>query len=319
MNNSIGENINCLVNKIIDDYKQGSHVDIKETFMRPKKDTIVKIIVQLRNIIFPEYFKNSNYRVYTIRNNLSMQLEDVMYNLSKQISIVLKYLPEHENKSDDELLTEAEQLTLKFLDRLTEIRRLINTDLEAAYDGDPAAFNKPEIVFSYPGLFAILVSRIAHELYLLNVPLIPRIMTEYAHTQTGIDIHPGATIGEYFFIDHGTGIVVGETSVIGNNVKIYQGVTIGALSTREGQKLHGTRRHPTIEDNVTIYAGASILGGNTVIGRNSVIGSNVFITTSIPPDTRVSIKTQELLMKSGSRKRMSSEELVQDDKWCYEI
>ena len=319
MNNSIGENINCLVNKIIDDYKQGSHVDIKETFMRPKKDTIVKIIVQLRNIIFPEYFKNSNYRVYTIRNNLSMQLEDVMYNLSKQISIVLKYLPEHEDKSDDELLTEAEQLTLKFLDRLTEIRRLINTDLEAAYDGDPAAFNKPEIVFSYPGLFAILVSRIAHELYLLNVPLIPRIMTEYAHTQTGIDIHPGATIGEYFFIDHGTGIVVGETSVIGNNVKIYQGVTIGALSTREGQKLHGTRRHPTIEDNVTIYAGASILGGNTVIGRNSVIGSNVFITTSIPPDTRVSIKTQELLMKSGSRKRMSSEELVQDDKWCYEI
>lgn len=319
MNNSIGENINCLVNKIIDDYKQGSHVDIKETFMRPKKDTIVKIIVQLRNIIFPEYFKNSNYRVYTIRNNLAMQLEDVMYNLSKQISIVLKYLPEHENKSDDELLTEAEQLTLKFLDRLTEIRRLINTDLEAAYDGDPAAFNKPEIVFSYPGLFAILVSRIAHELYLLNVPLIPRIMTEYAHTQTGIDIHPGATIGEYFFIDHGTGIVVGETSVIGNNVKIYQGVTIGALSTREGQKLHGTRRHPTIEDNVTIYAGASILGGNTVIGRNSVIGSNVFITTSIPPDTRVSIKTQELLMKSGSRKRMSSEELVQDDKWCYEI
>ena len=319
MNNSIGENINCLVDKIIDDYKQGSHVDIKETFMRPKKDTIVKIIVQLRNIIFPEYFKNSNYRVYTIRNNLAMQLEDVMYNLSKQISIVLKYLPEHEDKSDDELLTEAEQLTLKFLDRLTEIRRLINTDLEAAYDGDPAAFNKPEIVFSYPGLFAILVSRIAHELYLLNVPLIPRIMTEYAHTQTGIDIHPGATIGEYFFIDHGTGIVVGETSVIGNNVKIYQGVTIGALSTREGQKLHGTRRHPTTEDNVTIYAGASILGGNTVIGRNSVIGSNVFITTSIPPDTRVSIKTQELLMKSGSRKRMSSEELVQDDKWCYEI
>ena len=319
MNNSIGENINCLVDKIIDDYKQGSHVDIKETFMRPKKDTIVKIIVQLRNIIFPEYFKNSNYRVYTIRNTLAMQLEDVMYNLSKQISIVLKYLPEHEDKSDDELLTEAEQLTLKFLDRLTEIRRLINTDLEAAYDGDPAAFNKPEIVFSYPGLFAILVSRIAHELYLLNVPLIPRIMTEYAHTQTGIDIHPGATIGEYFFIDHGTGIVVGETSVIGNNVKIYQGVTIGALSTREGQKLHGTRRHPTIEDNVTIYAGASILGGNTVIGRNSVIGSNVFITTSIPPDTRVSIKTQELLMKSGSRKRMSSEELVQDDKWCYEI
>ena len=309
MNNSIGENINCLVDKIIDDYKQGSHVDIKETFMRPKKDTIVKIIVQLRNIIFPEYFKNSNYIVYTIRNNLAMQLEDVMYNLSKQISIVLKYLPEHEDKSDDELLTEAEQLTLKFLDRLTEIRRLINTDLEAAYDGDPAAFNKPEIVFSYPGLFAILVSRIAHELYLLNVPLIPRIMTEYAHTQTGIDIHPGATIGEYFFIDHGTGIVVGETSVIGNNVKIYQGVTIGALSTREGQKLHGTRRHPTIEDNVTIYSGTTILGGDTVIGKGATIGGNAFIVNSVSAGIKVSVKNPELQFSGEAAEETPQEKL----------
>ena len=147
-------------------------------------------------------------------------------------------------------------------------------------------------------MFAIMVNRIAHELHLLGVPIIPRMMTEYAHAKTGIDIHPGATIGKYFFIDHGTGIVIGETTEIGNNVKIYQGVTLGALSTREGQKLHGKKRHPTIEDNVTIYAGASILGGSTVIGRDSVIGSNAFITKSIPPCTTVSIKSQELQIKS---------------------
>jgi len=184
--------------------------------------------------------------------------------------------------------------------------------LEAAYDGDPAAFNKPEIIFSYPGLYAIMVNRIAHELYLLNVPLLPRIMTEYAHTKTGIDIHPGATLGKYFFIDHGTGIVIGETTEIGDNVKIYQGVTLGALSTRDGQKLHGKKRHPTIEDNVTIYAGASILGGNTVIGHDTVIGGNAFITTSIPCYTRVSIKAQELEYKQGKR---STEAVIQSQEW----
>ncbi|MBQ3304546.1 MAG: serine acetyltransferase, partial [Clostridia bacterium] len=164
---------------------------------------------------------------------------------------------------------------------------------------DPAACDKAEVIIAYPGLYAITVYRLAHVLYQLTVPLIPRIMTEYAHSRTGIDIHPGAQIGRYFFIDHGTGIVVGETTVIGDNVKIYQGVTLGALSTRGGQKLHGKRRHPTIEDNVTIYAGASILGGDTVIGHDSVIGSNVFITHPIAPGTRVSVKNQELLFKSG--------------------
>ena len=156
-------------------------------------------------------------------------------------------------------------------------------------------------MFSYPGLFAITVYRLAHELQVLGVPMIPRIMTEYAHSVTGIDIHPGATIGENFFIDHGTGIVVGETTVIGKGVKIYQGVTLGALSTRGGQSLRGKRRHPTIEDNVTIYAGASILGGNTVIGRDSVIGSNAFITESIAPNTTVTIKNQELQLRSRSK------------------
>lgn len=316
MAHRLENDVNHLVEKIIGDYEQGRDIDVVENFAHPNKDDIVTIIDQIRNIIFPGYYKNKNYRIYTVRNNLSMQLEDVLYNLSKQISMVLKYLPEYVNKEEKELLYEGEKLSLQFLEKITDIRQLIQTDLEAAYDGDPAAFNKPEIIFSYPGLFAILVNRVAHELYLLGVPLIPRIMTEYAHTETGIDIHPGATIGKYFFIDHGTGIVVGETAIIGNHVKIYQGVTIGALSTREGQKLHGKKRHPTIEDNVTIYAGASILGGNTVIGHDSVIGGNAFITSSIPSNTRVSIKNQELEYKQGN---WNTTEIVQSEEWYYII
>ena len=312
MGHRLESNVNQLVEKLMEDYSKGRDIDTVENFVQPNKDDIVKIITQIQNIIFPGYYKNKTYRIYTVRNNLSMQLEDVLYNLSKQISIVIKYLPEHETKNEIELLYEGEKIALQFLDKLTEIRALIQTDLDAAFDGDPAAFNKPEIIFSYPGLYAIMVNRIAHELYLLNVPLLPRIMTEYAHTKTGIDIHPGATLGKYFFIDHGTGIVIGETTEIGDNVKIYQGVTLGALSTREGQKLHGKKRHPTIEDNVTIYAGASILGGNTVIGHDTVIGGNAFITTSIPSNTRVSIKTQELEYKQG---RKNVEPVMQSKEW----
>ena len=190
--------------------------------------------------------------------------------------------------------------------------------MQAFFDGDPAAFYKDEIIFSYPGLYAIFVNRVAHELYELGVPLIPRIMTEHAHSKTGIDINPGAKIGKYFFIDHGTGIVVGETTVIGDNVKIYQGVTIGALSTRGGQKLSGKKRHPTICDNVTIYANASILGGNTVIGENTVIGGNSFITSSVEPDSKVSMKNLEKEVKTDGNK-VKSEEVKQGDEWFYII
>ena len=205
----------------------------------------------------------------------------------------MKYTAKEEN--DVEKLTEqAEKDTVTFLKKIPDVRAMLETDLEAAFQGDPAAKYRDEIILSYPGMFAITVNRLAHELFLLEVPLIPRIMTEYAHSITGIDIHPGATIGKYFFIDHGTGVVVGETTVIGDRVKIYQGVTLGALSTRGGQKLRDVRRHPTIEDDVTIYSGASILGGETVVGKNSVIGSNVFITSSIPADTKVSMKDQDL-------------------------
>jgi serine O-acetyltransferase len=187
-------------------------------------------------------------------------------------------------------------------------------DVQAAFDGDPAAFNRDEIIFSYPGFYAITVNRIAHELHLLKIPLIPRIMTEHAHSQTGIDIHPGATIGKYFFIDHGTGVVIGETTTIGDRVKIYQGVTLGGLSTRAGQGLRDVKRHPTIENDVTIYSGASILGGETVIGEGCVIGGNCFITRSVGPHMRVSMRNPELQYKPD-------EFAVTDcsDYWVYEI
>ena len=185
-------------------------------------------------------------------------------------------------------------------------------DVQAGFDGDPAAKSKEEIISSYPGLFAIYVYRLAHILYKEEVPYIPRIMTEYAHSKTGIDINPGATIGDYFFIDHGTGVVIGETTEIGCNVKLYQGVTLGALSTRQGQQLANVKRHPTIRDNVTIYSNASVLGGETVIGENTIIGGNTFITESIPANTKVSAKSPELVIKK-SRSAVSK-----TDVWDWE-
>lgn len=250
---------------------------------------------------------------------MTMLLEDVLYNLIKQISIVLRYVPEYEKAHENEISAEAERLALKFLGTIPKIREYVDTDVQAAFDGDPAAFNKDEIIFSYPGLFAVMVNRIAHELYLLNIPLIPRIMTEYAHSVTGIDIHPGAQIGKFFFIDHGTGIVIGETTVIGDNVKIYQGVTLGALSTRGGQKLKSKKRHPTIEDNVTIYSGASILGGETVVGKNVVVGGNAFITKSVPEGARVSIKNQELRYNYDASHPVQRAEFEVDESWFYVI
>ena len=260
-----------------------------EQFSQPDKDMIIDMIEKLRRIVFPGYFREKNYRIYNVKHNLSMLIEDVMFNLSKQIALVL---PEGEDRQDA-----ARELCLQFLGKIPAVREVVQTDLQAAYDGDPAATGMAEVIFSYPGLYAITVYRLAHELYVLNVPMIPRIMTEYAHSITGIDIHPGATIGKNFFIDHGTGIVIGETTVIGENVKIYQGVTLGGLSTRGGQDLRGKRRHPTIEDDVTIYANASILGGDTVVGHGCVIGASAFVTKSVPPCTTVSIKSQELQMK----------------------
>ena len=199
MQKKIGKSVEHLVKILEEDYARGRDIDIKDTFIHPDKKEVIKLLDKIRSIIFPSYFKCPDYHVYSSRTELSTKLEDVLYNLGEQIALVLKYLPEYSDKSDDELKVTASELSLEFLERLPKIRALTDTDLEAAYTGDPAAFNKPEIIFSYPGLFAITVSRIAHELYAMGIPIIPRIMTEYAHTETGIDIHPGATIGEYSY------------------------------------------------------------------------------------------------------------------------
>ena len=301
---------------ILEDYGGNRVIDRMELFTQPDRQIIEELIGKLLRLVYPGYFRDNHYRIYNPRTSLCAQVEDVAFHLSRQIAIALRGSAE---MPDDEAERRAQAMTADFLEKLPEIREYVETDLQAAYDGDPAASSKEEVIIAYPGLYAITVNRLAHVLFQLSVPLIPRIMTEYAHNRTGIDIHPGAQIGHYFFIDHGTGIVIGETTIIGESVKIYQGVTLGALSTRGGQSLRGKRRHPVIEDNVTIYAGASILGGDTVIGHDSVIGSNAFITHSIAPGTRVSIKNQELQYKNG-RAVVSQEELSGGEpEWFYII
>lgn len=207
-------------------------------------------------------------------------------------------------------LTSAE-LTIHFIQHLVELRQMLSYDVEAAYAGDPAAAGYDEIVVAYPAIRALAVYRMAHELYNYGVPLLPRIMSEYAHDHTGIDIHPGAKIGSHFFIDHGTGIVIGQTAVIGNRVRLYQGVTIGATSLRNASSLRGKKRHPTIEDDVTIYAGATILGGDTVIGAGSIIGGNVFLTESVPPRSRVMAEAPRQLVR-GPKGRETDESMQLD-------
>ena len=288
----IEQQIEGIVDSILLDYQNQRDIDKLDPFQQPDKAVVIDMIEKLLRIVYPGFSRDRSYRMYNAKHNLSMLIEDVMYNLNKQIAIVLRSTMPAEQAQE-----KAQELSVEFFRAIPGVRAIAQTDAEAFYEGDPAAFSIDEIIFCYPGLFAITVYRLAHVLYQLKVPLLPRIMTEHAHSVTGIDINPGATIGKYFFIDHGTGIVVGETTVIGDHVKIYQGVTLGALTTRGGQTLRGKKRHPTIEDNVTIYAGASILGGGTVIGRDSVIGSTVFITHSIPSCTTVSVKSQELQFK----------------------
>lgn len=262
----------------------------------PKKSEIIDLVNELQRVMFPGYFGTENTAYVSLDNFAGCSLAVIYEKMNKQIRTALAYT---EDKKDEQSIRErAENLTRTFLEKLPHIQEMLWKDVEAEYDGDPAANSKEEIIFCYPGIFAIFVYRIAHELYELQVPFIPRIMTEYAHGETGIDINPGAKIGEYFFIDHGTGIVIGETTVIGNHVKIYQGVTLGALSTQKGQGLSGVKRHPTIEDNVVIYANTTILGGETVVGQNSVVAGNTFVVNSIPRDTKVSAHIPELQYKN---------------------
>ena len=259
----------------------------------PNRSVIIDIVRDLKSIIFPGYFSTDTSATVFPEYYVGHRLNDIYDRLKNQIEIALLY----HGEEPEEAATHADRTTCGFFEQHPEIQRLLLTDVQAGFDGDPAAKSKEEIIFSYPGLFAIYVYRLAHVLYKEEIPFIPRVMSEYAHGRTGIDINPGATIGEYFFIDHGTGVVVGETTEIGNNVKLYQGVTLGALSTRMGQQLANVKRHPTIRDNVTIYSNSTVLGGETVVGEKTIIGGNTFITESIPANTKVSAKSPELVIK----------------------
>lgn len=292
------DRVEGIVRLILDDYADERAVNKTDLYNQPDKKAIIDIVGKLLKILYPGYYSDKVYKIYSLKNNMSAAIEDVIFHLNKQIMIVLKYCGAFPTHTDCELDEKARNITFDFMEKIPRIRACLDTDIQAAYEGDPAAGSKDEVILSYPGLYAISVYRVAHELVLLGVPMIPRIMAEHAHSVTGIDIHPGATIGNYFFMDHGTGIVIGETTVIGEHVKVYQGVTLGGLSTKGGQKLKGEKRHPTIGNYVTIYSGSSILGGDTVIEDNVVVGGNTFITKSIGKDTRVSIKEQELQFKN---------------------
>ena len=277
----------------------------------PKRHLILSALKKLQCVIFPGFFDEKELRNDNIRFYAGQLLEEIRELLTEQIAKTLRLFTEEFCDASDEVVEKrSEEIVGTFLAAIPKIREYLATDIEAAFEGDPAAFSRDEVISSYPGIYATMVNRIAHELYELGVPLIPRIMTEYAHSVTGIDIHPGAKLGKYFFIDHGTGIVIGETSKIGEHAKIYQGVTLGALSTRGGQALKGIKRHPTIEDDVTIYSGASILGGETVISEGAVIGGNAFVTKSVPEQTRVSAKMPELQFKRQENVEFQSGEFL---------
>ena len=258
----------------------------------PNRDVVIRIIQNLQKVFFPAYFGGTAVSQVTAETYVEYLLGDIYSALREQVELALS------NTITDagELERRTDEACADFIRNLPRIQSMLMKDVQANYDGDPAAGSKEEVIFSYPGLYAIFVYRVAHALYESGVPLIPRIMTEYAHGATGIDINPGATIGEYFFIDHGTGIVIGETTIIGNHVKLYQGVTLGALSPRGGHTVVG-KRHPTVGDNATIYSNASILGGETVIGANSVIGGNSFLTSSVDDNTKASVETPKMIFR----------------------
>ena len=318
MSNIIKEEIDRIVNTIIADFDGEKNIDAKNIFNKPDKAEVIELVDNLIRVIYPGYFRDKSYKIYNPKNSFAVNIEDAFYHLNKQVTLALDFCTKRGTMTEEDREIESYRICKIFFEKIPTIREYIETDLKAAYDGDPAAGCFDEIILAYPGLRAITVYRIAHELYKLMVPVLPRLMTEYAHSETGSDIHPGAEIGKFFFIDHGTGIVIGETSIIGQNVKIYQGVTIGALSTRGGQKLSGKKRHPTICDNVTIYANASILGGDTVIGENTVIGGNAFITTSIDANTRVSMKNLEKEYKTNGATHITKE-VSHGDEWYYMI
>jgi serine O-acetyltransferase len=269
----------------------------------PSKESVTEILEELKDLLFPGYYRKQEIHTYSLSYQIGSGVNRVYENLASQIARSIRHECRRLNSLCTRCLDRGQKESLAFLRKIPHLRRMLAGDVQAAYDGDPAAKSLDEIIFSYPCILAITVYRIAHELHIQEVPLLPRIMTEYAHSITGIDIHPGASLGNDFFIDHGTGVVIGETTEIGNRVKIYQGVTLGALSfpkDSEGNIIRGRKRHPTLEDEVTIYSNATILGP-VVIGARSVIGGNTWITHDVPPDTVVTIEQPGLRYDNGNQ------------------
>lgn len=276
-----------------------THIDYEPI---PSREKVVEVIERLRALLFPGYFSREKIDPVTLRYTLGRAVTEAYDLLSEQICHGIRHDCQRYGQACSDCEQRGREIAFELLCALPELRRRLAADVRATYEGDPAAHSHDEIIFSYPGIYALSVYRVAHRLLELGVPLLPRIMTEYAHSVTGIDIHPGAEIGESFVIDHGTGIVIGETTRIGDRVRIYQGVTLGALSLPRdaGERFRGRKRHPTIEDDVIIYSGATILGGETVIGARSVIGGNVWLTASVPPDTMVVMESPRLIYKTRS-------------------
>ncbi len=293
-----------IAEEIIDSCNDGecyTHVDYEPI---PSRECVIEIIDRLREILFPGYFTRGKLDPVNLKYSMGKSATTLFDMLSEQIIHSIRHDCFRYDQPCSECEEQGHRLALNLLEEIPSIRKTLATDVAASYEGDPAAKSYDEIIFSYPGIYAMAVYRVAHKLFEYGVPLLPRIMTEYAHSVTGIDIHPGAKIAESFVIDHGTGVVIGETTAIGKSVRIYQSVTLGALSIPKdsGNQFRGKKRHPTIEDDVIIYAGATILGGSTVIGARSVIGGNVWLTQSIPPDTTVILESPRLTYKSKNKK-----------------
>ncbi|NLM01285.1 MAG: serine acetyltransferase [Treponema sp.] len=274
--------IDSLVTKILKSYETYGGINLDEAETLPNRETVILSLKDIQALIYPGFHLDEKINKFTLHYRTGERVQRIIARLTAEIHKALFF---SHKKSAEKTYKDAEKIVLDFISCIPEMRKKINLDTQAALAGDPAAKNTEEVILSYPGLEAIIVHRIAHFFYIYDVPLIPRIMSEYVHGKTGIDIHPGAQIDEGFFIDHGTGVVIGETAVIGKNVKLYQGVTLGALSVKKC--LCDKKRHPTIEDDVTIYAGATILGGETVIGKGSTIGGNVWLTESVPPASKI--------------------------------
>ncbi len=303
------EQLPNLTDRIVASYTEVDSINHLGHCPLPSYTAVVDILLDLKDILYPGFRRKTGLHSRNIGYHVGSLIDSLHDQLTVQIARALRHqhrVQKHHSDCESEIDFEAKGQAMAFelLKQIPDLRRVLATDVKAAYDGDPACQTSDEVVFCYPGFEAITVYRIAHELVLLKVPFIPRMMTEWAHKQTGIDIHPGATIGEYFFIDHGTGVVIGETCEIGCRVKLYQGVTLGALSFKtddDGQLIRGTKRHPTIEDGVVVYANATILGGNTTVGKESVIGSSVWITKSVAPGTTVTLEKPQLRVRSGGQ------------------